>query len=101
MAMRSPESAEFVPNRVIGQSGNDEQAVLATAEPQLFPTARREDRVGLIEIELLQTGAQLLTVVFSIFKSFLEEAKCVTIEFGCSRSPVISGVGILVPGCCI
>ena len=63
MAMRSPEPVEFVSIGVIGQSGDDEPAMLAAPGPPAPPATHREDRVGLIEIDL-PSGARLRVDAF-------------------------------------
>jgi transposase-like protein len=63
ISMRSPEPVEFVPIGVIGQASDEGPAVATMPGQPLLSGSRREDRVGMIEIEL-SSGARVRVDAF-------------------------------------
>ncbi len=63
ISMRSPEPVEFVPIGVIASASDDGPAMTPLPEPPPLPGSRREDRVGLIEIDLA-SGARVRVDAF-------------------------------------
>jgi transposase len=61
--MRSPEPVEFVPIGVIGQAHDEGPAMPTMPERPPLSGSRREDRVGMIEIEL-SSGARVRVDAF-------------------------------------
>ena len=63
ISMRSPEPVEFMPLGVIGQANDEGPAMTAMPEQPSLSGSRREDRVGMIEIEL-SSGARVRVDAF-------------------------------------
>ena len=63
ISMRSPEPVEFVPIGVIAQASDDGPAMATMPEQPPLSGSRREDRVGMIEIEL-SSGARVRVDAF-------------------------------------
>ena len=63
ISMRSPEPVEFVPIGVIGRASDEGPAMTPVPEPLPLSGSRREDRVGMIEIDLA-SGARVRVDAF-------------------------------------
>jgi transposase len=61
--MRPPDPVEFVPIGVIAQASDEGLAMTTMPEQPSLSGARREDRVGMIEIEL-SSGARVRVDAF-------------------------------------
>lgn len=62
-SLRAPEPIEFMPIGVLGRTGDEGAAMMAAPERPRLAVANRDDRVGMIEIDL-SNGAKVRVDAF-------------------------------------